>query len=321
MRDGLGREIEYLRVSVTDRCNLRCRYCMPEQGVEPLQHAHILTYEELVQVCRCGVRLGLRRVKLTGGEPLVRRGVARLAGMLRQQAGVEEVTLTTNGVLLAEQAQPLYEAGVRRVNVSLDTLRPDRFAYITRREGLEQVLRGMETARQVGLEVKLNCVPQRGINEDEWVAFASLARREGWTVRFIELMPLGEGVTARGVPGEEVLHRLRQALPGLEPVDRQLGNGPATYWGWPDGTGYVGFISALHGPFCDRCNRVRLTADGQLRLCLASEEGVDVRALLRSGVGEDALCRAMEEAIGRKPAGHQLGSRPQRDRRMNQIGG
>ncbi|HEU5175123.1 MAG TPA: GTP 3',8-cyclase MoaA, partial [Gemmatimonadaceae bacterium] len=271
LTDGLGRRIEYLRISVTDRCNFRCRYCLPTRGLEWLPRDEILSYEEIAGVVRELAPLGLRRVRLTGGEPTIRPELDRLVAMLRDVPEVDDLSLSTNGVHLPRLAQPLRDAGLRRVNISADSLRPERVAAIARRDLGFDPLAAARAADAAGLTpVKLNVVLMRGINDDEIEDFAALTLRHDWHVRFIELMPVGELrdlTDAHIVPTPEVVRRV-EALGRLAPVDGPVGNGPARYARLPGAKGTIGFITPMTHTFCDGCNRVRLTADGRLRTCL-----------------------------------------------------
>lgn len=318
MQDRMGREIRYVRVSVTDRCNLRCRYCMPPEGVPWLPHSEILRLEEIVRVVRALAGLGVTRVKLTGGEPLCRDGLPELARQLYALPGIEQVTLTTNGLLLPAGAQALAEAGIRRVNISIDSLRPDRYAALTRGGVLAQALDGVRAAQQAGMTVKLNVVPVCGVNDDELVDFVRFGRENGLVVRFIELMPIGLGAGQTGLPSDAVCARIAQAMPGFAPFPDKLGNGPADCYGWPDG-GVFGVISAVHHKFCSSCDRIRLTADGLLRLCLAQPDGLDLKPYLRGGAA--GLEDAIRQAVWNKPDGHSFGVHDPHDRTMNAIGG
>ncbi|MBC7346877.1 MAG: GTP 3',8-cyclase MoaA [Clostridia bacterium] len=323
MLDGYGREIDYLRVSVTDRCNLRCRYCMPATGVKQKSHEEILRLEEIVSLLEVAVGLGFKRVRFTGGEPLVRKNFSYLVARTASLPGIEDLALTTNGTLLAEQAAELRRAGLKRVNISLDTLDGEKFARLTRGGNLERVKEGVAAALRYKLEpVKLNVVITRGFNEDEIEAFAALTRQEPVHVRFIELMPLGQATELNGfLPATEVLARLEQSVP-LEPA-AVPGNGPARYYRLAGGKGTIGFIAAISQCFCARCNRLRLTADGKLRPCLESEHEVDVRGPLRAGATREELAALFRAAVAAKPARHRLGRRtPRQDARaMWQIGG
>ncbi|MFH1084146.1 MAG: GTP 3',8-cyclase MoaA [Chloroflexota bacterium] len=326
--DPLHRAIRYLRISVTDRCNLRCRYCMPEEGVAPLRHDDILRLEEIARVARVAAGLGISRVRLTGGEPLVRKGILDLVRMIAATDGIEDLSMTTNATLLAEMAQPLAEAGLRRVNVSLDTLRPDRFREITRWGSLEDALAGIAAAHRAGLEpVKINTVVMRGFNDDEVVDLAARTLTEGWHVRFIEVMPLGENAWLnheRYVPSDETRARIVAALGPLELAELD-GNGPARYWRLPGAPGTIGLISALSQHFCATCNRLRLTSDGRLMPCLFSALEYDLRTPRRTGADDAALRAVLLDAIAHKPVGHtltdpcaqQFGS----PREMSRVGG
>ena len=323
MVDGQGRAIRYLRVSVTDRCNLRCRYCMPESGVDWVPHGQVLTYEQMARLVGLCAGLGVEKVRLTGGEPLVRRGLSALVRMVKETPGIRQVCLTTNGVLLPEQLPALLEAGLDGVNLSLDTLDRGQYAALTRRDELPRALAGLEAALAApGLTVKLNCVPLAD-NEDQWVPLAALARDRGLAVRFIELMPIGLG---RGLPGRseaQVLARLEAVFGPLRPLEAPPG-GPARYGTFPGFQGRVGFISAMTHPFCAACDRVRLTASGFLKTCLQYQTGVDLRALLEAGAGDSALRAAILEAVRQKPACHHFGGAPapgDEGHTMNQIGG
>lgn len=308
-RDSFNRPIEYLRISVTDRCNLRCVYCMPEEGIPQISHQQILRYEEIARLARIVVGLGVSKLRLTGGEPLARRGVERLVAMLGSIFGVQDLAMTTNGILLAGAAQGLARAGLRRVNVSLDTLRPERYAAITRRGRLEEVLAGLEAARRAGLSpIKINMVVIRGLNDDEVVDLACKTVEDGWHVRFIEIMPLGPGrLWAHDgfVPTAQTRARIEAAFGPLQAADGQ-GAGPARYYRIAGAPGTIGFISPLSEHFCVRCNRLRLTADGQLLPCLMSEQGVDLRSPLRAGASDEDLRGLMLGAVLAKPVGHRM---------------
>ena len=325
-QDGLGRAINYLRVSVTDRCNLRCVYCMPEEGIEKRRHDEMLSYEEFEVVVRAAVGLGISKVRLTGGEPLARLGlpdfVARIAGM----PGIDDLSMTTNGTLLARHAADLAAAGLHRVNISLDTLRADRFAMITRRGRLEDVMEGMAAARRAGLEpIKLNVVVIGGINDDELGDFARRTVSDGWHVRFIELMPIGanaDWARERIVPLPEVRARIESEWGPLQAVHGPRGNGPARYYQAPGAQGSLGFIGALSDHFCPTCNRLRLTADGRLRPCLMDEREIDLLEPLRSGADIDTIKDLLIQAIHSKPQHHHLEEAlSPHDRDMSQIGG
>lgn len=307
MQDGFGRRIDYLRISVTDKCNLRCVYCMPLHGLPWLKREEILSFEEIAAVVRVLAGLGLRRLRLTGGEPLVRRDLSALVRRLRAVPGIDDLALSTNGVLLAEHADELRAAGVGRVNLSLDSLRPARLDAIARRAGTaDAVFAGLDAAERVGFApLKLNCVVMRGRNDDELEDFARLTRERPWHVRFIEVMPTGEnlGVSAdEYVSADEMLARLG-ALGGLRPVAGPGGNGPARYFAFPGAAGTVGVITPMSHTYCERCNRLRLTADGRLRPCLFGELQTDLRAALRRGEPLEPLVR---QTLALKPERHWL---------------
>jgi cyclic pyranopterin phosphate synthase len=326
LRDRFRRPITYLRVSVTDRCNLRCVYCMPLEGIPTRTHEEILRYEEIERVVRVAVGMGIRVVRLTGGEPLVRNGLADLVAMLRGVPGLEELSMTTNGTLLAGHARTLAEAGLDRVNISLDSLRPDRFRRITRLGDLEDVLAGIRAAEEAGLTpLKLNTVVLRGVNDDEAVELARLTLERPWHVRFIELMPLGSHVLwdkDRYVPASEVRQRIEARLGPLSPAQRPAGNGPARTYRLQGSLGTVGLISPWSQHFCPACNRLRLTSDGRLRPCLLSGIEVDVRSWLRRGVGEDQLRGLIQRAVELKPMRHHLEEvGGPKERAMVEIGG
>ena len=325
MFDRYQREIHYLRLSVTDLCNLRCRYCMPD-GVEKLEREAVLTYEEFLRLAALFARCGIDTVRVTGGEPLVRKNVAQLVAGLKATPGIRRVTLTSNAVLLAEQLPALLDAGLDSVNISLDTLRPEVFRQITARDDFAAVQAGLQAALESGLPVKLNCVPQAGVNEGELEALAALAKDNAMQVRFIEMMPIGYGAAMPCISGPELRARFARRWPELAPLspaqEHALGDGPAVYYTVPGWQGSIGFIAAVHGKFCASCNRVRLTSQGFLRPCLASETGCDLRALLRSGADDAQLLAAIRETIWAKPREHHFNdSSMPATRGMYRIGG
>ncbi len=326
MRDQFGRTIEYLRLSVADRCNLRCRYCMPESGVPPLAHGEILRYEELLRVVAAACRLGIRKVRVTGGEPLVRRGIVSFIGQLSALPEKPQVTLTTNGLLLAEQADNLKAAGLSRVNISLDTLRPERFLAMTRRGGLEQVLAGIAAAERVGmLPIKLNVIPFRDFNADELVDFARLTLVHPWDVRFIEFMPICadlDYVPGDGLPIGEVEQRLR-SIGELQVLPHEKTAGPARMYRLPGAKGRIGLIPSVSGHFCGDCNRLRVMADGRVRGCLFDNQEIDLRPALRDGLDDRALEQLLLEAACAKPEKHHINASDfaPPNRRMHGIGG
>ena len=307
MIDQFGRRVEYLRISVTDKCNLRCVYCMPEAGLPWLKHDAILSYEEIAQIVAVMAPMGLRSVRLTGGEPLVRRDVVKLVELLRAIEGIRDISLSTNGVLLAEQADALKAAGVNRANISLDSLQADRVDAIARRPGTSaRIFAGLDAAERAGFEpIKINVVVMRGRNDDELEDFARATIDRPWHVRFIEVMPVGEnlGISAHEyVSSLEMLGRLR-GIGELVPVDGPRGNGPATYFRYPNARGTVGVITPMSHNYCDRCNRMRLTADGHLRPCLFGEIQTNLRDALRRGEAIEPLIR---HTLSIKPERHYL---------------
>ncbi len=326
MKDTWGREINYLRVSVTDRCNLRCVYCLPEDGVPLKDHADILTYEELETVIKAAVALGINRIRVTGGEPLVRRGLIPFLQRLGQMEGVQDLALTTNGILLEDYAAKLKEVGVTRLNVSLDTLDPDRYFRLTRRRGFKKVIQGLMTVLRLGFRpVKLNVVVMRGINDDEIPRFVRLVQTFPVHVRFIELMPMGESAGSsreKFISNHEVRRRLEEEVE-LVPVKNIPGSGPAHYLRPVGAAGSIGFISPLSDHFCRSCNRLRLTAEGKLSPCLASTDEVDLRQALRSGAGQGALKDLIRKTVAMKPVAHRMETTPAgtTGRHMSQIGG
>jgi cyclic pyranopterin phosphate synthase len=321
--DSFQRPINYLRISVTDRCNLRCVYCMPEEGVALMSHQDILSYEEIYTAVKAATELGINKVRLTGGEPLVRLGLPELVRMLASIDAIDDISLTTNGTLLAHHADELKKAGLRRINISLDTLKPERFKQITRCGNLEDTLAGLEAATAVGLNpVKINVVVISGVNDDELPDFAKKTISDGWHVRFIELMPVNDKLATSGLVSVHDMKRRLAPMGKLEPCQVSVGNGPAKYFRLPGATGTVGFITPVTEHFCYHCNRLRLTADGKLRPCLLSEEEIDLREPLRRGASAAELKSLIEEAIARKPLGHHLAEgSAHRGRPFSQVGG
>jgi cyclic pyranopterin phosphate synthase len=324
--DNFNRPISYLRVSVTDRCNLRCVYCMPPEGIPWRPHEEILRYEEIETVVWAAAELGISKVRLTGGEPLVRKGLVDLVSMISCIPGIDDLAMTTNGVLLACYAKELKAAGLKRVNVSLDTLRPERFRTITRLGELSDTLDGIAAAKEAGLvPVKINTVVIRGLNDDEAVDFARLTYAPDWHVRFIEVMPLGNNADWAGngyVPMGEVRERIERELGGLIPAKLGVGGGPARYYRLAGAQGTIGFITPISEHFCYQCNRLRLTADGKLRPCLLSDYEIDLRTPLRRGASAEEIKALIIEGIRNKPERHHLSEQviPQ-GRAMSEIGG
>jgi cyclic pyranopterin phosphate synthase len=323
--DRFGRVHNNLRISVTDRCNLRCTYCMPEE-VTFMDRAELLTFEEIAHFVRVAVPLGVDKLRLTGGEPLMRRDLTRLVAMLTLIDGIRDVGLTTNGILLAEHAKALYDAGLRRLNVSLDTLNPDRFRQLARRDGLDRVIEGIHAARGCGFHpIKVNAVSIRGITEKEVVPLANFAREHGLEMRFIEYMPIGADQWERGKVyfAHEILELLDKEVCSLVPSEDQDPRAPAMDFRYTDGRGKVGIIASVSRPFCMSCNRIRLTADGKLRHCLFALDEVDVKVLLRGGAGDEAIAAAIRRNVADKWEGHEINTarfiKPLRT--MHAIGG
>jgi len=322
LADSYHRPINYLRISVTDRCNLRCIYCMPPEGIPLMSHGDILRYEEIHLVARAAAKLGITKLRLTGGEPLVRAGLTDLVAMLAKIRGIDDISMTTNGVLLERDAVALKQAGLHRVNISLDSLRPERFHKITRIGKLDDVLRGIEAASEAGLDpVKVNMVVIRGTNDDEISHFALLTLSDAWHVRFIEFMPFMEkGKKNRYLmPVSEIMERI-EVLGKLEP-SLPNGVGPAKYYRFPGAKGTIGFISPVTDCFCQACNRLRLTADGKLRPCLFSDDEIDLRSPLRQGATVGEIKRLIRRAAASKPERHKLMTGVTCERFMSQIGG
>lgn len=326
LTDEFNRRITYLRVSVTDKCNLRCVYCMPESGLPWLPKQEILSYEEIVEVVRAAATVGVQSIRLTGGEPLIRRDLFKLVAAIAAVPGIEDIALSTNGILLAEQLDDLREAGLRRVNISLDTLRASRFREIARREGLDKVLAGIGRALSAGLDpVKINCVVMRGHNDDEIADFARLTIDQPLFVRFIEVMPVHENLGLQReayISAKEILERVA-SLGNVRAVGGPGGNGPARYFAFPNARGAVGVISPLSHDYCEGCNRVRLTADGRLRLCLFGDQHVDFRGPLRAAASQPELAGLLHSAMAIKPERHhlRLGEASSRMRALSEIGG
>lgn len=325
MIDSFGRNIDYIRISVTDRCNLRCVYCMPEEGVESVMHRNILTFDEIIRICRILASKGLKKVKITGGEPLVRRGVANLIKQIKDVPGIESVTITTNGVLLAEQYYNLVGAGIDAITVSLDTVDRKRFEQITRRDEFANVLNGITFAQKAGkTRLKINTVPMNSTKEDI-LSLVEFARNYDTDVRFIEVMPIGAGVDCDSFSEQDIKNIIEEKYGRLTFCSEVRGNGPSVHYSLEGFKGKIGFISAISHKFCDSCNRVRLTADGHLKTCLQFEAGVDLMPCLRSDSTDDDLLCLLMEGIAKKPKSHQFENKEQFEHReyrnMSQIGG
>ena len=310
--DGFGRLHDNLRISVTDRCNIRCTYCMPENGVQFMDRAEILSFEEIERFARIGAGLGVSKLRVTGGEPLVRKDLPALIRKLSAIEGIRDVALTTNGVLLAEQAEALYDAGLRRLNVHLDTLDRGRFQQITRRDELGRVLAGLDAAQRCGFgPIKINAVAVKGLVEPDVVPLARFGRERGFEIRYIEFMPLdAQGIWDRGrvLLADEILQLLSEGVGPLEAVPDPDPRAPALEYRYVDGLGSVGFIASVSRPFCLNCNRIRLTSDGMLRYCLFALEEMDVKSLLRSGASDEEIAALVRRTVSAKWLGHEINS-------------
>ncbi|AZN40207.1 GTP 3',8-cyclase MoaA [Paenibacillus albus] len=330
LTDRFGRVHDYLRISVTDRCNLRCLYCMPEEGVKFEPAENLLSYDQITEIVRVGAKLGITKLRITGGEPLVRPGLADLIGQLSSIPGIRDISLTTNGVLLADQAEGLRAAGLNRVNISLDTLDPTRFKFIARRGDLQRVMQGIEAAAKVGFApIKLNCVLLKGVNEDEIASFLKMAAEQPLHVRFIEYMPIGhadDNWRNHYLPLSRVLEIASEIGLGVEPISDVLGNGPSEDYRIAGGKGTFGLIHPISDQFCKRCNRLRLTADGSIKPCLYWVDELNVKPALGS---PDELEKLFLRAMDIKPLNHEMAEKLAGDaqshepttRRMSQIGG
>ena len=326
LRDQFGRTVNNLRISVTDHCNFRCLYCMPEEGMVWLKRDEILSFEEIERLARLFSELGVVKIRLTGGEPLMRKDFPSLVKMITSIPALEDVAMTTNGFFLAEHAQALVDAGLHRITVSMDSLDPRKFSVMTRRDYFSQVWKGLESIESLGLHpIKVNTVMMRGINDNEIEAFAELARTRNIIVRFIEFMPIGadDGWSiGKVVPTQEIIERINRSGPKLVPVEYH-GVQPADRYKFEDGIGEVGFISSVSNPFCNSCNRIRITAEGKFRTCLFSLKETDLKALMRGGASDEEIKNIIVEAVWQKEKGHLINQpgfiRPERT--MSQIGG
>lgn len=322
MIDRYGRTIDYMRISVTDRCNLRCVYCVPECGVTRIPAERLLTEEELLRITRAAAKEGIAHVKVTGGEPLLRPNLAGLVQKIREIPGIETVTLTTNGILLPDQIDALAAAGICGINISLDTLNKERYRSLTRGGELERALAGLEAAkRQKGVTVKVNAVLYEIHWKEDALTLAALAEKDPVHVRFIEHMPLGTEAEERPVREDAILALLQREYGKCESYQGKIGEGPGHYVTFPGMTGKIGFISAISHKFCSGCNRLRLTADGDLRMCLQSKEGIPLRELLRDGATDERLREVLRGCILQKPEGHQMTEQKIEAEGMCQIGG
>src|SRR5579884_743133 len=326
--DSYGRRIKSLRISITDKCNFRCTYCMPAEGLPWLKKAEILSYEEIVRISSVAVEMGIEQIRLTGGEPLVRRDVPELVRQLRQFPGLHSLSLTTNGILLKQQAKALAEAGLTRINVSLDSLVREKFAQLTRRDQLDRVLQGLEELEKYPSihPIKINAVAIRGFSEDEVLDFVQFARKKSYVMRWIEFMPLDADQIWRKediLTGGEIKAIIEAVYGPLVPITSGDPSETARRYTFSDGIGEVGFINPVSQPFCSTCDRIRLTADGQLRTCLFATEETDLRSVLRSGGDDEAIARTIREAVWHKELKHYIGDKrfKRANRSMSMIGG
>ena len=324
--DGMGRTIVNLRISVTDRCNFRCTYCMPADNVEFMDRSNLLSFEEIQRVAQIVSRMGINRLRLTGGEPLMRKNLPVLIKMLNEVDGIDDIAMTTNAYFLKDQAQSLKDAGLKRLNVSLDALDPEKFRDVNRRDCLQSVLDGLDTARKVGFKsIKINAVAVRNFSETEIMSLIEMGRSDGFEVRFIEFMPLdSDKVWERDkvLFGHEIVNMIKDNYE-LVPIDNSLEIGPASEYNFADGKGKIGIITAVSNPFCDHCNRIRMTADGKLRTCLFSTKETNLKELIRSGATDKTIIETLKQAVLVKEPGHKINlddfERP--TRAMHAIGG
>jgi len=326
--DGFGRTIDYLRISITDHCNLKCYYCTPFSGRSHLKRSEILTYEEMLRIARAAAAIGITKIRITGGEPLIRKGVVDFCRMLSATDGLKSLALTTNGIYLAEMAEPLFKAGVHRINISLDTLKPERFEKITGFDWLPRVLEGIRRTEQIGMHpIKINTVVMRGINDDEIEDLARLTLDKPYHVRFIELMPTDSSASGNYeslfIPVEEFMKKIHQ-IAGVQIEPATDSYGPARLCRLPGAAGKVGFIAPISWHFCGSCNRLRLTADGQIKTCLFSRQEIDLKTALRTGASQDDIINIFRQAVAAKPSGHHLNAKKHQNacqRAMHAIGG
>lgn len=326
MKDRYGREINYMRISVTDRCNLRCRFCMPEGNVCFEESENLLSFDEIIKTVRAVIPLGIHNFRITGGEPFVRNGVTDFIKELKQQKGVEQVSITTNGILLGENLKRLKESAIDRINISLCSTEDLEYTFITGSKDKEKVMQAILAAVELGIYTKVNCVPLPNMNEDHLADVALLAKKYPIDVRFIEMMPIGKGASFGMIPNETIMKRFEKVFGKPIRSINVKGNGPAVYYKYDNFQGNIGFISACSHAFCSQCNRVRLTADGQLKLCLNFDKGIHIREDLRNGIAEEELTAKIKKEIYGKPLHHNFNTKEQStykkdDRFMTQIGG
>lgn len=325
MVDGYNRKIDYIRISVTDRCNLRCVYCMPEKGRELVKHSDILSYEEIIYLCKMFSKIGISKIKITGGEPLVRRNLNCLIENIKNISGIKNVTLTTNGILLEEQIEALVNAGIDGINISMDALDKNTYRKITRIGEVDKVIRGIDKTLAYGcVTVKINCVPINGKNNEQLLDIASMAKDRNINVRFIELMPIGIGRFMKGISENEIKFMIEEKFGELTTFNGKIGNGPSRYYTLNGFKGKIGFISAITHEFCEECNRIRLTSQGFLKTCLQYDKGIDLRKLLAHEYNESDIIKLISEAVYNKPKSHKFleeGIDHVEDHRMFEIGG
>lgn len=323
MKDQLGREIDYVRIAITDNCNLRCVYCMDEKEQNFLKESYKLSNEEIIRVVDACAKLGIKKVRLTGGEPLVRKGIEELVASIHQVEGIQEIYMTTNGILLGEKVEKLAANGLTGVNISLDTLQEERFQKITRGRGLQKVLEAIDYCLKLQLKVKINTVMIEGWNLDEILDFVAFTKKKKVDVRFIELMPIGKASGHKGITTEQIKERIRQVYPKYQEIKKDTMSGPATYIQIEGAQGRIGFISPMSSCFCETCNRIRITPEGFIKRCLHYDYGVSLRDAIRQGVTDEELMQIIQNNIYEKPEKHQFGVTAEHkdERNMNQIGG
>ncbi len=325
MIDLYGRNIDYLRISITDKCNFRCKYCMPDEEENTLLDSDILTFDEIIKICRSASNLGIHRIKITGGEPLLRADSIDLIKAIKELPLIDNITLTTNGVLLYDKVHGLKNSGINSINISLDTLNREKFNDMTRRNKFDSVIKGIKEAVKIGIKIKINCVPIKNFNLDEIADIARISKEKNIDVRFIEMMPIGIGTSFRGIPNIEVLDILEKQYGAFTQLENYNDNGPALYYKNEQFKGRIGFISAVSKEFCKNCNRIRVTCDGSLKPCLCYSTGIDLKNLIKNGISEQELTNEIKDGILSKPEKHEFNEEKKSDnieiKRMSQIGG
>lgn len=325
MLDLYGRNIDYLRISITDKCNFRCKYCMPEGEGNTLLNNEILTLDEIIKICRSASKLGIQKIKITGGEPLLRADATDLIKSIKELPLIRNVTLTTNGVFLYDKIQELKNAGIDSINISLDTLNREKFNDMTRRNEFDRVIKGMKEAIKAGVKIKINCVPIKGFNDDEIVNIAYISKEKNVDIRFIEMMPIGIGNSFKGISSREILNILENEYGSFIQMENTKDSGPAVYYKNEKFKGRIGFISAVSKEFCENCNRIRITADGFLKPCLCYRAGINLKRLIRNNTSEEELTSSIKNGILSKPEKHEFNAEKKSDnieiKVMSQIGG